>query len=36
MKAIESVKPGTLYRDFGEVITKMVGKEGHQVVRSYW
>lgn len=35
MKALESVKPGSLFRDFGEIITKIVGKAGFSIVRSY-
>jgi len=35
MKALEAVRPGTMYRDFGEIITKHVGKFGFSVVRSY-
>lgn len=35
MKAIEFVRPGALFRDFGDVITKTVGKSGFSVVRSY-
>lgn len=35
MKAIEYVKPGSLFRDFGELITKSVGKSGYSVVRAY-
>jgi len=35
MAAINAVKPGTMFRDFGEVITKFVAKSGFGVVRSY-
>ena len=35
MKALEAVKPGMLFRDFGEIITKATGKGGYSVVRSY-
>lgn len=34
-KAIEIVKPGTLYREVGNVIEKHVKPHGFQVVRSY-
>jgi len=34
-KAIEIVKPGTLYREVGNVITKHVTPHGFQVVRTY-
>jgi len=33
--AIEMVKPGTLYRDVGNVITKYVNPHGFQVARAY-
>ncbi len=36
MKAIETIRPGTLFRDFGEVISKFIAKTGFSVVRSYW
>lgn len=35
MKAIDTVKPGTLYRDIGNVIQKHVQKHGYSVVKSY-
>jgi methionyl aminopeptidase len=35
MAAIELVKPGALYRNLGEAISKVVHKHGFQVVRSY-
>ena len=35
MKSIEAVKPGAMFRDFGEIITKTAGKAGFSVVRSY-
>jgi len=34
-KAIEIVKPGTLYRDVGEVISRHVHKQGFSVIRTY-
>jgi len=34
-KAIEMCKPGALYRDVGNVISKFIAKEGFSVVRSY-
>ncbi|KAI9193430.1 peptidase M24, structural domain-containing protein [Polychytrium aggregatum] len=34
-KAIEMVRPGTLYRDVGNVISKVAEAEGYSVVRSY-
>ena len=34
-KAIETVKPGTKYRDVGNVIQKHVASAGYSVVRSY-
>lgn len=33
--AIAQVRPGTFFRDFGDVITKVTGKAGLSVVRSY-
>lgn len=35
MKSLELVKPGTFFRDFGEVITKVANKAGMSVVRAY-
>lgn len=35
MRALEAVKPGALFRDFGDIITKATGKAGYSVVRSY-
>lgn len=35
MKAIAICKPGTRYRDIGDVITKHVHPFGFQVVKSY-
>ena len=34
-KAIETVKPGTKYRDVGNVIQKHAASAGYSVVRSY-
>lgn len=34
-KAIAIVKPGTLYRDIGNVISKHINQAGFSVVRSY-
>src|SRR4051812_4838131 len=34
-KAIEAVKPGAMFRDFGDIITKATGKAGFSVVRTY-
>jgi len=34
-KAIEIVKPGTMYREVGEIISKHANKNGFSVVRSY-
>ena len=34
-KAIETVKPGTKYRDVGNVIQKHAASGGYSVVRSY-
>ena len=36
MRALEAVRPGQLFRDFGDIITKAVGKSGYSIVRSYW
>ncbi len=35
MKALAICKPGTRYRDIGDVITKHAAANGFQVVRSY-
>jgi methionyl aminopeptidase len=35
MRAVDAVKPGSLFRDFGEIITKTTGPAGFSVVRSY-
>jgi len=35
MAAVAAVQPGVQFRDFGEIITKAVGKSGFSVVRSY-
>jgi hypothetical protein len=34
MAAVAAVQPGTMFRDFGEIITKAVGKSGFSVVRA--
>eukprot|EP01111_Echinosteliopsis_oligospora_P000846 TRINITY_DN1101_c0_g1_i1.p1 TRINITY_DN1101_c0_g1~~TRINITY_DN1101_c0_g1_i1.p1 ORF type:complete len:411 (-),score=75.30 TRINITY_DN1101_c0_g1_i1:86-1243(-) len=34
-KAISMVKPGAMYREVGEVITRVVHKQGFSVVKSY-
>lgn len=35
LKAIDIVKPGTRYRDIGNVISKHVQSNGYSVVKSY-
>jgi len=35
MLAVEAVKPGAMVRDFGEKISKHVGRQGFSIVRSY-
>ena len=32
---MRAVKPGRLYRDIGQVISKHVSKHGYSVVRTY-
>jgi len=34
-KSIEICKPGALYRDLGEIITRVVTKQGFSVIRSF-
>ncbi len=35
MAAVNQVAPGVMFRDFGETISKAVGKSGFSVVRAY-
>ena len=35
MKSLELVRPGCMFRDFGDVITKAAGKAGFSVVRAF-
>jgi methionyl aminopeptidase len=34
--AVQHVKPGSMCRDFGDIISKHVHKQGFSVVRTYW